>query len=176
MASLQLAGIKLHFRTSPPTRPNAFTGLPRIEPMNERTSHHKCPPAFTLLELVVVVALLVVGAGMLLFALVRTRPNVRSVQCLNNLKQWGTVLQLYANNSGDNLPRDGMSATGIYPGSGDGTPNDLNAWFNLLPQLIAENTLQFYYNSGVGDQRTKLLFPYGKVSIQNCPIAYLLTV
>src|SRR5882762_11030961 len=114
--------------------------------MNERTSHHKCPLAFTLLELVVVVALIAVCAGMLLPALARTRPNVKSVQCLNNLKQWGTALQLYADNSSDNLPRDGMSATGIYPGSGDGTPNDLNAWLNPLPQLIAENTLQFYYN------------------------------
>src|SRR5258706_5802166 len=69
-----------------------------------------------------------------------------------------------------------MSATGIYPGSGDGTPNDLNAWFNLLPQLIAENTLQSYYNNGVGDPRTKLPFPGGKGRVWHCPSAYMSSV
>jgi prepilin-type N-terminal cleavage/methylation domain-containing protein len=60
--------------------------------------------AFTLVELMVVIAIIAILAALLLPSLSRAKASAKRVDCLNNLRQIALGIHLYAGDNGDTLP------------------------------------------------------------------------
>ncbi len=82
--------------------------------------------AFTLIELLIVIAIIAILAALLLPALSKARAKARSIVCLNHLRQWGLATHLHALDNDDFLPNNGA-------------PNGIsvnNGWYVDLPHVL----------------------------------------
>lgn len=64
----------------------------------------QCRPGFTLVELLVVLAVIAILAAMLLPALSRGKTRAQAAACANNLRQLGLAFHLYLPDNGDVFP------------------------------------------------------------------------
>ncbi|MGB8168908.1 MAG: prepilin-type N-terminal cleavage/methylation domain-containing protein [Chthoniobacteraceae bacterium] len=83
--------------------------------------------AFTLVELLVVIAVIGLLASLLLAGAHRVREQADVARCLHNLRQWSVALTAYATDHDGETPRRGQ---GVRPVTKIQKPED---WFNALP-------------------------------------------
>ena len=132
--------------------------------------------AFTLVEVLVVIAIISILASLLLPALSSAKNKAKGAACLSNLRQWGHAVLLYGGDFEDQMPRDGMNVGGTYGTAGtSGNPNDVAAWFNLLPGYVNERPLSNYWTSpgttSYQTNRATLPFPGNQGKFWHCPAA-----
>lgn len=71
--------------------------------------------AFTLVELLTVIAIIGILAAILIPTVGRVRASARNAQCVSNMRQWGTAIRLFSN--------DFKGLVALYNNLGGGTPS-----------------------------------------------------
>jgi len=85
---------------SMPAQPQESLVLDELQPSRPPSTSH----AFTLIELLVVIAIIAILAALLLPALGSAKNRAQRASCINNLRQLGLAVMMYADNNNDRLP------------------------------------------------------------------------
>lgn len=110
--------------------------------------------AFTLVELLVTLAILLVLSALAVPAMARAQQWARAVPCLGNLRQWGIAVHLYADDHDDQLPPEG------FPNPTERHTNI--GWYVQLPRelrLPPYHTLPWRTNAALSPGITTWLCP-----------------
>lgn len=99
--------------------------------VKKKDKRHWQEQNFTLLELLIVIAMIAILAGMLLPALTKTQEKAQTLSCLSNFKQIGLCMSLYTGDNNDYYPKwrqtwaaNNTSAT--WDGNWNGPKNQKN--------------------------------------------------
>jgi len=136
---------------------------------NSTNAHRLGRAAFTLIELLVVIAIIAILAALLLPVLASAKKNAQLTTCINNEKQFGLALTMYADDSANIfLPFNNISngqavsyqAGGFYPIPSLDTGN--NSFAGVTSEAALANAQQALASG--------LLYQYAKnVGIWHCP-------
>jgi prepilin-type N-terminal cleavage/methylation domain-containing protein len=127
--------------------------------------HRDGPRGFTLVEVLVVIAIIGMLVGLLLPAVQQAREAARRTQCLNNLKQIGLALHNYATANSTFPP-----SFCIRPGSALGTNN--GSWSihgRILPYIEQTNAYQRVRLDVPWDAQVSTGVPTMRTAVYVCP-------
>jgi prepilin-type processing-associated H-X9-DG protein/prepilin-type N-terminal cleavage/methylation domain-containing protein len=99
--------------------------------------------AFTLVELLVAIAIMAIVAALVLTNVARAKLAAQRVTCINNLKQWAGAAHLYAHDNEDRLPRE-AAVDGINSWEITGASTNSGVWYNALAETAGIPGMLYY--------------------------------
>jgi prepilin-type N-terminal cleavage/methylation domain-containing protein/prepilin-type processing-associated H-X9-DG protein len=102
---------------------------------------------FTLVEMLVVIAVIAILAAFLLPVLARAKEKARRIQCANNLRQWAFAFSCYVEDNDQYTPREGWGRDGRvrrenWANIRDSISRDV--WYNSLPDQLNQAPARKY--------------------------------
>src|SRR5580658_6743728 len=125
--------------------------------------------AFTLIELLIVIAIIAILAAILMPVLSAAKARADQIYCLNNMRQWALAFHMYCDDNSNFVPEEGDTAAAInYTAAGaPGTTDNYDlAWYNIIPPEISQPPLVNLY--GLNNHAKTPPLP-GSHSLFSCP-------
>ena len=119
--------------------------------------------AFTLIELLIVIGIVALLAGIILPVYSNAQLTAKRLQSLSNMRQLGVALLNYCGDNNGQLPSQGDKSP-TWKGTAVNSTTETAAWYNVLPRTYG-NT------KGVGDYVNDTADFYGKGSLFYVPAA-----
>ena len=113
----------------------------RLATFSKHAFGEKC--GFTLIELLVVIAIIAILAALLLPSLASAKATARRAQCMNQIRQLGLGLQLFATDNSDRYPPAG------WANGADTAPGVQISWDSWINPYIGGNASQADLETGV---------------------------
>lgn len=135
--------------------------------------NRKFKAGFTLVELLVVISIIGILAGLLLPALGRAKETARATVCLSNLRQIGVSLQIYVQENDNRLPVMRDQLAGTKPPTTNALPGpevvlkrelgntDVLRCLSDRQRLFEETGSSYAWNSLLNGQRDDQLTVFG---------------
>lgn len=107
---------------------------------------------FTLVEMLVVIAVIAILAAFLLPVLARAKEKARRVQCANHLRQWALAFSFYVEDNEQYIPREGLGRDGRVRRENWANVQDSKSrdvWYNSLPDQLSQTPARNYVSNSV---------------------------